>query len=216
MYHLPLLPGYGPDTNIRSSVPAKLKTGKSFLSRLSEAEENGYQGTYFSSPAARSPTSLRDGYISSASPVESRKLPLPPSPSSPAFDEAMLPSNPDDIIPPTDPTPSSDTDTMPEPEVRWQTPPRTPPRPKTPEDEVAEVVFFDYGVVVFFGMEERNERDILEDLAKAGIMKRPIAEDDWEIEECHFMVGCSATIQRTVLMIPFPARPTYILSQDIQ
>jgi len=39
---------------------------------------------------------------------------------------------------------------------------------------------------VFFGLEERHEKDILEDIANAGIVKRPIEEDDWEIDECHF------------------------------
>ncbi|KAF9458240.1 hypothetical protein BDZ94DRAFT_1271189 [Collybia nuda] len=217
MYHLPLLPGYGPDTNIRSSAPSKLKTGKSFLTRLSEAEENGYQGTYFSSPAARSPTSHRDGYISSSpvetrntrrltsppfddtihaiqsdtgyissSPVETRNVHGTPSPSMPPFDETLHAIKSEDFVPSTDATAFSDTEAPPEREVRWQTPPRTPPQPKVAEEEVAEVVFFEYGVVVFFGMNERNERDILEDLDKAGILKRPMAEGDWEIEECHF------------------------------
>lgn len=47
MYHLPLLPGYGPHANVRSSVPAKTPGGRTMLSRMSEAEEYGYEGTYF-------------------------------------------------------------------------------------------------------------------------------------------------------------------------
>ncbi|TEB34374.1 DUF155-domain-containing protein [Coprinellus micaceus] len=53
-------------------------------------------------------------------------------------------------------------------------------------DNVGEVVFFDYGVVVFFGLAEPHERDILEDIEEAGIVRRLIPEDEWEIEECHF------------------------------
>jgi uncharacterized Rmd1/YagE family protein len=62
-------------------------------------------------------------------------------------------------------------------------------RPKRKENsDVAEVVFFEYGVAVFFGLGEEQERGILEDLDNAGILKRPIKEDDWEVEECHFVV----------------------------
>lgn len=60
---------------------------------------------------------------------------------------------------------------------------------KRKEDEVAEVVFFQYGVVVFFGLEEGQEKGIIEDLDNNGILKRPVKEDDWEVEECHFTVG---------------------------
>src|ERR1700733_6525685 len=124
MYHLPLLPGYGPGSNIRSSVPSHTPGRKSHLSRLSEAEENGYQDTYFASPAPRSPSSVRDGYMYSGSPVDTRRL-----------DES-------------------------EAEVEDQ----EERRPKRKEDEVAEVVFFEYGVVVFFGLDEEQERGIIEDL----------------------------------------------------
>jgi len=40
--------------------------------------------------------------------------------------------------------------------------------------------------VVFFGLEEQQERGILEDVAAGGIIRRPLTEDRWEIEECHF------------------------------
>ncbi|GLB42057.1 putative DUF155-domain-containing protein [Lyophyllum shimeji] len=191
MYHLPLLPGYSPDTNIRSSAPAKASPEESYMSRLSEAEENGYQGSYFSAPAPQ--VSNLEGYVSSSSPVESRK-PQPGSTSpSPARDIAS-PSSDNDLLaqseaeqepeyPSARDSSTSETET-PSRRVRW----RTPPRKKAPHEhgEVAEVVFFEYGVVVFFGLEERHERDIIEDIARAGVVKRPFAEDDWEIEECHF------------------------------
>lgn len=53
-------------------------------------------------------------------------------------------------------------------------------------DNVGEVVFFDYGVVVFFGLTEREERDILDDIQQAGVLQRPINEEEFEVEECHF------------------------------
>ncbi|KAG6918387.1 hypothetical protein DXG01_014788 [Tephrocybe rancida] len=172
MYHLPLLPGYGPEANIRSSVPAKATTGKSFLSRLSEAEEDGYQGTYFNSTTPQ-PTNSLEGYISSSSPVYNRRIPPEPL-------ETPLPSEVESEQ--DNPYASwSDTEHGPsQPKVHWQSPPRAKP------EEVAEVVFFEYGVVVFFGLEERQERDILEDIERAGIAKRPFGEEKWEIEECHF------------------------------
>jgi uncharacterized Rmd1/YagE family protein len=159
MYHLPLLPGYGPNANIRSSGPPKTSDAKLLLSRLEEAEETGYQGTYFTSPS-ESPPSMRDGYLSSSSPVETRSQ-------RPAFVE-------------------SDADTDMEPEVKRKPLPRSY---SLDVDEVAEVVFFEYGVVVFFGLEEGHELGILEDIGNAGILRRPVAEHDWEIEECHFAVG---------------------------
>jgi uncharacterized Rmd1/YagE family protein len=45
------------------------------------------------------------------------------------------------------------------------------------------------GVVVFFGLEESQERDILDDLHNAGVLQGRRAEDDWETEECHYEVG---------------------------
>jgi uncharacterized Rmd1/YagE family protein len=169
MYHLPLLPGYGPNSNIRSSVPAQSKGGKSLLSRLSEAEENGYQGTYFSS-ASPSRNSIRDGFITSSSPVDTRK----PIPQTPASDVTTFPESESEHSPHNGWV--SDDQARPEP----------PPQPRLPEEEVAEVVFFEYGVVVFFGLDTGQERSILEDIDKAGIMKRRLEEENWEVEECHF------------------------------
>lgn len=181
MYHLPLLPGYSANSNIRSSVPAK---SKSILSRLSEAEENGYQGQYFTSQPVKS-SSLRDGYISSTSPVQTRK-PFS-SPAQTPASEVDEPAAESEVEPPTaesevePPTPYSDAAEL---------QPVLPLNPtNAPDEDVAEVVFFDYGVIVFFGLEEGQERSILEDVENAGIMKRKIVDDDWEIEECHFAVS---------------------------
>ena len=196
MYHLPLLPGYGPSANIRSSVPTATTTGKSFLAHLSEAEENGYQGTYFTSRASRSPTSIREGYISS-SPLHKRTTPpipdllpdegleqyvQPPTPASEIL--PIITSTAVDVDPGAETDPGlystwKPADDVPAPELS---------SPRNSDEDVAEVVFFEFGVVVFFGLEERHEKDILEDIANAGVVKRPIDEDDWEIEECHFAV----------------------------
>jgi hypothetical protein len=67
------------------------------------------------------------------------------------------------------------------------------PKPKTQEvkdgdDNVGQVVFFEYGVVVFFGLTEKQEYTILEDVEGAGVFKQKLKEDDWEVEECHFVV----------------------------
>ncbi|RDB30684.1 Sporulation protein RMD8 [Hypsizygus marmoreus] len=208
VYHLPLLPGYGPDTNVRSSAPSRAMPGKSFLSHLSEAEEDGYQGTYFTSPGARSPSSLREGYISSSSPVDTRKAHQPPSPTTPTSPMPLGSHETEPFIPESEnetahqsenereadlerqeesavPASTSDNEGPPERQIRWQSPPRMPSRVRQ-SAEIAEVVFFDYGVVVFFGLLERQERDILEDIERAGVFKRPIEEAKWEIEECHF------------------------------
>ncbi|KAF8578986.1 DUF155-domain-containing protein, partial [Ramaria rubella] len=146
VYHLPLLSGYAPNVNVRSSAPPH---GKSILSRMSEAEEYGYEGTYFPETEEASRFS-QDGYISS-SPATQRL---------------------------SDPRPITQL-----------------PRERT-DDQVAEVVFFSYGVAVFFGMEETQERDILDDLESAGAWIRKRAEDDWEIEECHFALDSTVAYPR--------------------
>lgn len=223
MYHLPLLPGYGPNANVRSSAATVTKTGESRLAHLSEAEENGYQGTYFTSPPERSEIELRDGYISSSSPVNSRE----PRLAGPSIQFNGLPSHIEtdtetehererehehehepgimtepetpisEIIPATsypafDVDPGAETDPgvyaqRKTPDHSLERPDHEPSQPQ-PEDDVAEVVFFEYGVLVFFGLQEQQEKDIIEDIEKAGILKRKIEEDDWEIEECHFTV----------------------------
>ena len=177
-------------------------TGKSFLAHLSEAEENGYQGTYFTSQPSHSPTFLGEGYISSTSPVDFRNPRRPSDTIIPVVTDVDPGAETDPGLwkpaesPPKmtpmaiDVDPGAETDpglyTIWKPTDDIQTPEILPPT--RIEEDVAEVVFFEFGVVVFFGLEERQEKDILEDIANAGIVKRPIGEDDWEIEECHFAV----------------------------
>ena len=222
MYHLPILPGYGPNSNIRSSAPSTTRTGKSFLAHLSEAEENGYQGTYFPSEVARSPTSLREGYISSNSPVLARNARLPNIDKPEPVEETDVEADPGFMTEPEVETVASEDTTEPNhtPDIdpgaetdpgfygRW-TPKaaaaKLEPEALRKDEDVAEVVFFEYGVVVFFGLEERQEKDILEDIDNAGVVRRKLDEDDWEIEECHFTVcRCERPWHWTVLN-PLPS-----------
>jgi uncharacterized Rmd1/YagE family protein len=150
MYHLPLLPGYDPSVNVRSSAPSKTPGGKSFLTALSEAEENGYEGTYFPSENANEPFTS-DGFIPSSSPEEPRI---------------------------SDTAGGANQDTS-----------KQRPRARSiPDERVAEVIFFAYGVVVFYGLQETQEKDIIDDLNSAGILVRRVEEDLWEVEECHYTV----------------------------
>ena len=216
-----------------------MKLSKSYLSHLSEAEEDGYQGSYFSPMRAPSPSDLRDGYISSSSPVDTRTIPHA-APSDVAHNSSTYVTSESEIEvnasseteqedretihapelnPLVEPTPFLNPEGLAERQVHWQFPPRTSRRrPKSPQEyegDVGEVVFFEYGVVVFFGLEERYERDIIEDIDRAGVLKRPIAEEDWEIEECHFIV---CTAQFLILSTEFihSARPTHCLPSHIQ
>ena len=205
MYHLPLLPGYSPSTTVRSSTAFT----KTHLTRLSEAEENGYQGSYFATPRPRSREDImrheddeyvtegrEGGYVTEGSPIETRieRLPLH-SPMLTAESEAEAGGE-------TEVDGGFITDTAGETEVEYdnhrerdklQTPthyqasPQRDPEPEL-DEPIAEVVFFAYGVVVFYGFTETQERSIIDDLANAGIFRRMIKGSDWEIEECHFAV----------------------------
>lgn len=66
--------------------------------------------------------------------------------------------------------------------------------------KVAEVVFFEYGVTVFFGLSEKEERDILEDCESAGAWFRGIPMEDWETEECHYVSICDAGQRNEILI----------------
>lgn len=202
MYHLPLLPGYSPSTSVRSSAAFT----RAHLGRLSEAEENGYQGTYFATTRSRSSEESssseddgyvtegrEDGYVAEGSPINTKNIPH-----TPMFNE----ESDADAGGETEADAGSITDTAGETEAERDQPregegSQTPaphstsskrhPEPE-PEEPIAEAIFFAYGVVVFYGFSEVQERSIIDDLTKAGIFRRMIKENDWEIEECHFAV----------------------------
>ncbi|KIK42717.1 hypothetical protein CY34DRAFT_804623 [Suillus luteus UH-Slu-Lm8-n1] len=175
MYHLPLLPGYGPNTSLRSSA-APVKEAKSLQKRLAEAEENGYQGSYFIPQEDVPRTS--DGYMTSGSHAESHRPPPRPEVESEAEGEAEYAEEGEGERYGENER-SKDTKERAEDGSHEQVEVKE-------EDRIAEVVFFAYGVAVFFGLDEGQERAIVEDIRNAGILKRPMKEDDWEIEECHF------------------------------
>ncbi|KAH9936015.1 DUF155-domain-containing protein [Amylocystis lapponica] len=172
MYHLPLLPGYGPNSNIRSSAPSVSPGAEDPSSGLSEAEEDGYQGTYFN--ASTPPTngiSPLDGYIVSSSPVVTAadiQPDIQPAPTEPQAD-----------------APPQEHGTR---RRRRLSKAKDQMRAAVSADEFAEAIFFAYGVVVFFGLTEAQERGILEDVDKVGVLRRRLVEGDWEIEECHYAI----------------------------
>ena len=141
----PLLPGYDPQVNVRSSTIVRTP----FLKRLSDAEENGYQGPYFTLESNENNEDyISGGFIPSSSP------------------EAPLHTAPSEE--------------------------RPKPKPRIVEENVAEVVFFAYGVVVFFNLSEDQEKMIIDDLDNALVLVRKIDDNKWETEECHFSVSSSA------------------------
>lgn len=242
MYHLPLLPGYSHGVNVRSSTPPEDR-----LSRMSQADETGYQGTYFNTTSEDPSFSLRDGYIKSSSPEETRKVKFPGGEDTEieasgveteAEEEPLLRRTEAEALmtdaEPTLPRSDSEARTI-RPSVSQYSmgddeaaAARERERQQSQEgneavrdyveserreeleteldrerdradvQNTAEVVFFAYGVVVFSGLEESQERSILEDVENAGVVRRKIEEDDWEVEECHFDVRSSLSTRLTL------------------
>jgi uncharacterized Rmd1/YagE family protein len=183
MYHLPLLPGYGPAAKVRSSVAAISHTRR--LSHMSELEEDGYTGSYFIPGRSPEHGFSHDGYIARS-----------PTGSPPADRRRREPEEGEIEGESRERGPIVDTPVLVQ-SPAFEAPPASAPvnEPRTPVptgDDVAEIVFFAYGVAVFFGFDEMQERDILEDIHGAGTVKGARAENDWEVEECHFAVSESA------------------------
>lgn len=188
MYHLPLLPGYGPAAKVRSSVPAPSHTRR--LTRMSQAEEDGYTGSYFI--PGRSPENgfwRDDGYIAGHSPPAVRREP-----------EESVDGESRDRGMSVEPT---ETPALVAQEIAFTpAPPAAPPEGEertpvlAPGDDAAEIVFFAYGVAVFFGFDEMDERYILEDVHGAGAIKGGRQEGEWEVEECHFAFDPTITYPR--------------------
>lgn len=88
MYHLPLLPGYGPESNIRSSAPplAETPTTEIPIPQTLDAEEVVEGLAYFSAPTR---TEELEGFVPSSSPPHETAselevpTPMPPSEGTP-------------------------------------------------------------------------------------------------------------------------------------
>ncbi|KIO21237.1 hypothetical protein M407DRAFT_80599, partial [Tulasnella calospora MUT 4182] len=192
LYHLPLLPGYGPNVNIRSSAAPRSPTGGSILSQLSEAEDLGYDGTYFATSSSPEQQYLLDGYISGSPPMQRKIRRMGSSEAEP-----LLESETEEPTGAFAESPERAGFTIP---IATPLPPRprrpTKKNPKNEGDDIAEMVVFDYGVVVFFGFEESQERDVLEDFDRAMICVRPRPEEKWEVESCHYVYDPEASSPR--------------------
>lgn len=63
-------------------------------------------------------------------------------------------------------------------------------------NQVAEAVFFSYGVSVFFGFQPDEEKMVMEDIDAAGCWVRGADEEDWEVEEFHYVYDGEAEYPR--------------------
>lgn len=246
IYNLPLLPGYGATTKVRSSPVVKSPGGVSLMERMTMAEEQGYNDTYFprEDPTEATPAE----YILSSSPsggggisgvgtdldvlaqdgereremreaeregegerqtshyeTKSESEPEEPrgdthhdpgthqSPDHPGY----LEHTPSTALTPMDLPPHHQhhhhqlsTNMQMQQEYMPPTAQQRPRRRKSQAslNNVAEAVFFSYGVSVFFGFNEGEEKEIMEDAETAGAWTRGLSEDDWEIEEFHYVV----------------------------
>ena len=186
MYHLPLLPGYGPGINVRSSAaPAAIPTptAEDIIAPVSESvgEATTYEETYLSSSA---PTRL-EGFSPGTSPNA---------------DIAYTTDTDTPKLAPVELTVAS-------------APPQRRPSPPHDPDTFGEAVFFQYGVVVFFGLDASQEDSILEDIEGAGTMIKPLKEENWEVEECHYEVcECLLSIQ---IMLSYTLHSTSLTSRTL-
>ncbi|KAK4684568.1 required for meiotic nuclear division protein 1, partial [Tremellales sp. Uapishka_1] len=234
VYNLPLLPGYGASTTIRSSPAVKSPGGVSLLERMTQAEDLGYDDSYF--PASDDPDGVpfdpSSEYILSHSPPnpenmmgvmasishdsdsEGGALGLQSEMEEEAI-ETGTHSSPDDpthlehvpstALSPSDLPPVAAPPAIPE-YIQQHGQPRYPsghthhPRPRAKshshQTKVAEAVFFSYGVSVFFGFGEQEEKLIMEDCENAGVWLRGQEEDDWEVEEFHYVYDPDAEYPR--------------------
>ncbi|OXG30527.1 cytoplasmic protein [Cryptococcus neoformans Bt120] len=244
IYNLPLLPGYGATTKVRSSPVVKSPGGVSLMERMTMAEEQGYNDTYFprEDPTEATPAE----YILSSSPsggggisgvgtdldvlaqdgereremreaeregegerqtphyeTKSESEPEEPrghthhdpgthlSPDHPGY----LEHTPSTALTPMDLPPHHQHHHHHQLSTNMQQeymPPTAQQRPRRRKSQaslnnVAEAVFFSYGVSVFFGFNEGEEKEIMEDAETAGAWTRGLSEDDWEIEEFHYV-----------------------------
>ncbi|KAI0322853.1 hypothetical protein OF83DRAFT_1090917 [Amylostereum chailletii] len=227
MYHLPLLPGYGPGSNIRSSAPPPAHDHDHAHATMSEAEENGYQGTYFaSSPQGDNAFNTTTGYIAT-SPEDRRKREeeiVSESEDRPLLGDLGRTESADADVEITE-TEGSETEAEPSATRVSPTQPIPIPVPEeiladqpppVPEHAmVAEAIFFAYGVVVFFGLDEDQEHSVLEDIAAAGALRRPRSEAKWEVEELHYAYDRSIASPRIYNDFFTFKSPSHLLSLSI-
>ncbi|KAK8843341.1 hypothetical protein IAR55_006997 [Kwoniella newhampshirensis] len=284
VYNLPLLPGYGASTRVRSSPVVKSPGGVSLLERMTMAEDLGYNDSYFpredpnevtpseyilsnSPPSPVNMMSSLDGelghdgertraieerqelleisdgfeegalglrqeeevgvkaaieegsrdqdpaigtHMSSDHPGQLEHVPstaLSPqdlaSPGLESGSEISILENELESLPtsqestPTINVSHIDSDSHPRQKQTSRYPhPETQPsstnrRRKShstqTQNNVAEAVFFSYGVSVFFGFGEGEEKEIMDDCETAGTWIRGLDEDDWEVEEFHYV-----------------------------
>ncbi|CDZ96295.1 Uncharacterized conserved protein [Phaffia rhodozyma] len=200
VYTLPLLPGYGPNVRLRSSVAVKSPGGGSILNAMDKAEESGYQGSYFpiepTDPEANpnpNPNSASTTDLTSLDQPEDTVLPDPSSPSG----ILALPS-PSDSFPPVSTSPPLNRHSASRGGFDSSILTRSKQEPK-----LAEAIFFDYGVSVFIGFSEAREKDILSDcesggswIGAFGAEGESAEERGWEMEECHFVYDPTAAYPR--------------------
>lgn len=153
---------------------------------MSEAEEDGYQGTYFNSEEHQESTTQIEGYMPSASPVmatHDMTVGSPEQLQSAALEQARASGQTPIVVA----TEERERESSRSENLR----PRRISKRKTKSEveNFAEAIFFDYGVVVFYGFREDQELGILEDVEEAGVMHRKIPHDDWEVEACHYAVS---------------------------
>ncbi|KAJ9120851.1 hypothetical protein QFC22_002785 [Naganishia vaughanmartiniae] len=242
VYSLPLLPGYGASTKVRSSPAVKSPGGVSLLERMTEAEEVGYHDGFFPQVMEEGVqqtdfTHSNEYLLSSSPPQDSEQSNDSERPSRdlspdvdkqfwtghdiPGFEqrnasqdmeitrlstsdpvETRLATDPDNVSL-EDRSASGIKETVQKfaaqahlAAERERAKRRRRRQSDSSSNRVAEVVFFEYGVTVFFGLSEREERDILEDCESAGVWTRPVADTDWEVEECHYVYDPDATYPR--------------------
>ncbi|CCA75160.1 related to RMD8-Cytosolic protein required for sporulation [Serendipita indica DSM 11827] len=200
LYHLPLLPGYQPNVNIRSCITDKAAQAKLVLSLITEAEESGYNEAYFpSSVLANVSTGSgtttpvnRDGFIDTAIPPAANLNTLLASKAL-HRDHGTFSTQRDPGIRSSPALSSHAKRRFPRAHIAQR-------RLLGVEDHpVAEAIFFRYGVVVFFGFTQHNELDILDDLIKQGVMigeKKSGEKKQYEIESFHFEYDPAAPTPR--------------------